>query len=212
MDLNKSETLKESSGKKHLDLGCGAEPRNPFHAPNLYGIDIAKRTNSDLNNIRFVSANLALDTIPFPDNYFDSVSAYDFLEHIPRLLHSDKETYFPFIRLMSEVYRVLKPGGTFYAITPLYPKESAFVDPTHVNFISKNTHKYFTEPHAWAEMYGFAGAFTVKRVKTVNFDYEVSPRQGLIRIIKWIVCILIPRSKQHIVWHFVASKPGVTDK
>jgi SAM-dependent methyltransferase len=212
MSFQSNETPQRDTGTKHLDLGCGASPRNPFHAKHIYAIDMAQRKDSDLNNIKFVSANLALDNIPFPDDYFDSVSAYDFLEHIPRLLHADQETFFPFIRLMSEVHRVLKPGGAFYAITPLYPKESAFVDPTHVNFISKDTYKYFTEPHVWAEMYGFTGTFSVKRVETVNFDYEVSPRQGLVRFIKWIICTLFPKSKQHIVWHFTAAKSGILNK
>ena len=47
---------------------------------------------------------------------------------------------------MNEIYRVLKPNGIFYGITPVYPKESVFVDPTHVNFITKNSFKYFVYP------------------------------------------------------------------
>lgn len=78
----------------HLDFGCGDKPRNPFNAQNVFGIDI--HTNLG-NNI--ASANLSVESIPFPDNNFDSVSAYDFIEHIPRNIHNfdTGKTHFPFI-------------------------------------------------------------------------------------------------------------------
>ena len=127
---------------KHLDLGCGANPRNTYNAENLYGIDILERHDSTLNNFTYKSANVILEKIPFEDNFFDSISAFDFIEHIPRLICIDGKIIFPFIDLMNEIYRVLKPNGIFYAITPVYPNESVFVDPTHVNFITKNSYKY----------------------------------------------------------------------
>lgn len=191
---------------RHLDLGCGAIPRNPFEAEEVFGLDVVNRTPDECSNIQFVTANLALQNIPFGDNHFDSVSAYDFLEHIPRLVSVDGTTELPFIRLMSEIHRVLKPGGHFYATTPCYPMESAFVDPTHVNFISKNTHKYFTSPHLWARMYGFRGDFEVIRVAKVNFDAEVNKKSKLKSLARLLLVTLNPKAKQHIVWHFRASK------
>lgn len=189
----------------HLDLGCGAIPRNPFNANAVVGLDIINRTSSE-SNVLFVTANLAIENIPFMDNHFDSVSAYDFLEHIPRLVSTDRNTDLAFVRLMSEVYRVLKPGGQFYATTPCYPMESAFVDPTHVNFISKNTHKYFTAPYLWARMYGFTGDFEVIRVQRVNFDLEVNKKTMLKSLLRYILVSLNRKAKQHIVWHFRATK------
>jgi len=90
--------------KKHLDLGCGSHPRNPYEADHLYGVDIRSGLGDNI-----ASANLAVQPIPFSDNYFSSVSAYDFLEHVPRLVLdvSSKTSIFPFIDLMNEVWRVL---------------------------------------------------------------------------------------------------------
>jgi SAM-dependent methyltransferase len=194
---------------KHLDLGCGGNPRNPFGADEIYGVDITERdfskTVRDLN-FEFRATNLVIDPIPFPDNYFDSVSAYDFIEHIPRVIYKDGLTILPFIQLMSEIFRVLKGGGEFFAVTPFYPKESAFMDPTHVNFITKNSHKYFVEPYTWAKMYGFDGNFLCLRCDVVNFESEVNGRHGARAVFSKVLETLLPRLRQHIVWRFRAIK------
>lgn len=191
---------------RHLDLGCGSNPRNPFNSNEIFGLDIVKRENLQEDSITFTIANLVFQNIPFPDNHFDSVSAYDFLEHIPRLIYLEGRTDLAFVRLMSEIHRVLKPCGQFYSTTPCYPMESAFVDPTHVNFISKNSHKYFTVPHLWARMYGYTGTFEVIRVKKVNFDAEVNKKNMLKSFIRYLLILIHPNAKQHIVWHFRATK------
>jgi SAM-dependent methyltransferase len=85
-----------------------------------------------------------LNPLPIPTSTFDSISAYDFLEHIPRFAVINNQGQFPFINFMNEVHKSLKPNGIFYAITPCYSREEAFVDPTHINFISRKTHAYFT--------------------------------------------------------------------
>ena len=133
-------SLHKQMTTKHLDLGCGPHPRNPYVADEIYGVDISP--SPELPKDRFVRANLALEPIPFTSNSFDSVSAFDFIEHIPRQIHSlDNHTSrLPFIELMNEVWRVLKPNGVFYALTPAYPNPSAFQDPTHVNIITESTH------------------------------------------------------------------------
>lgn len=191
---------------KHLDLGCGSTPRNPFGATELHGIDIGDRLANEVGNVLFTKANLILNPIPYQDNYFDSVSAYDFLEHIPQLICRDGNTELPFVRLMNEIYRVLNHNGVFYAVPPLFPKESAFVDPTHVNYISRDTYKYFVQPHHWASMYGFTGKFHCERAEVVNFAYETRKSTGLKKVICKLSHTLYPKLKQHIVWHFLTIK------
>ena len=190
---------------KHLDLGSGLNPRNPFLADDLYGVDIIDANNLKIN-FTYAKCNLSLNPLPFDDNYFDSVSAFDLFEHILRVQIVNEETIFPFVELISEVYRVLKPGGQLYAVTPVYPKESAFVDPTHVNFISKNTYKYFITPHNWAKLYGFKGSFVKKRVAIVNFEMEEKNFSFIKLIVLRIMNFIFPSRKQHIVWHFTAQK------
>ena len=137
-----------------LDLGCGASPRNPFNADEIYGIDVKP---SQIPNV--ICLDLALERTPYPDNAFTYVTAFDILEHIPRVLYLPSRSY-PFVNLMSEIWRVLAPGGLFLSFTPAVPKLDAFKDPTHVNFITETTFlEYFCEPLLSAGIYGFKGRF-----------------------------------------------------
>lgn len=141
---------------KTLDLGCGSRPKNPFNADELFGVDVRDNLEGTIR-----SADLVVEPIPFPDASFEYVTAFDFLEHIPRLVYAPQRRN-AFIELMNEVYRVLKPGGYFLSSTPAYPHAVAFRDPTHVNFITDETFPlYFDDVNRWASIYGFTGAFRV---------------------------------------------------
>lgn len=189
---------------KHLDIGCGANPRNPFHCDELYGVDIIEQQTNDFH---YQQCNVIFQPLPFADSTFDSVSAYDFLEHVPRTTTIDNQGVFPFIHVMNEAYRVLKPGGTFYAITPGYPRVEAFVDPTHVNFITQKTHTYFTAPKYKARMYGFNGKFQIeRRVKWIKLSQETQRSNALVRAIKNLLYTLLYKKKSHLLWQFSAIK------
>ena len=193
---------------RHLDIGCGAAPRNPFGATDLYGLDIRE----DLSDPRFkiMGADLFNAPIPFEDHFFDSVSAYDFIEHVPRAWMRHGETVFPFVELMNEVWRVLRDRGVFYASTPAYPHPAAFQDPTHVNIITRETHKYFTLPDLMGKMYGFAGAFEVVRVlPCVGGRNVYEPKnKGLLDRFRFQRREWRGRHS-HLVWELRAVKSGV---
>jgi SAM-dependent methyltransferase len=143
---------------RSLDIGCGLAPRNPFRAEEIYGIDIR---HSEDKRIR--AADLALEPIPFESNYFDFCSAFDFIEHIPRVIYAP-ERKFCFVDLMSEIFRVLKPGGKFLSFTPAFPAPAAWRDPTHVNIITTETFPlYFDKKNCFAKVYGFVGGFEIEK-------------------------------------------------
>ncbi len=189
---------------KHLDIGCGRKPRNPFNYDELYGIDIIAQSTDNFN---YTQSNVVLDPLPFNDSTFDSVSAYDFLEHIPRFAVINNRAQFPFINFMNEVYRVLKSDGIFYAITPCYPRAEVFVDPTHINFISRKTHTYFTTPNPGALVYGFNGKFDIIKVKRIKFSQGIDKNYSwIVKLIKNIVYTIYYTKKSHILWELKAVK------
>jgi SAM-dependent methyltransferase len=139
---------------KTLDLGCGPNPNNPFSANEVYGVDIIANLAGNI-----AAADLALEPIPFPSDHFEFVTAYQFIEHVPRVIYTPTRRN-SFVELMNEIHRVLKQDGIFLSVTPAYPHNAAFQDPTHVNIITEETfHFYFSEPTRWASIYGFTGHF-----------------------------------------------------
>jgi len=139
-----------------LDIGCGSEPRNPFGAAERFGIDVFENPEKGIRK-----ADLAIEPIPFGNATFDFVTAYDFLEHVPRLVYLP-ERRLPFIELMNDIWRVLKQEGIFFSCTPIYPFPPVFQDPTHVNFLTEETFPlYFDDKRRWGAMYGFTGSFRI---------------------------------------------------
>ncbi|MES2226299.1 MAG: class I SAM-dependent methyltransferase [Pseudomonadota bacterium] len=195
---------------RHLDLGCGPCPRNPYGRDEAHAVDLA--LPEDLDPQRFRRANLSVEPIPHPDSSFDSVSAFDFLEHIPRVLGTPdgRGTRLPFIDLMNDIHRVLKPGGRFYAVTPAYPRAQAFQDPTHVNFIGHGTWEYFCGANPGARLYGFVGGFEKLRNEWAMHPEAFAPDVEISlgrRFRRW----RLQRAGRlsHLLWEFACIKPVV---
>ena len=173
-----------------LDLGCGPNPQNPFQADQVFGVDIQTYENP---NIKI--ADLVVEKIPFEDNTFDYITGFDFLEHIPRVIYINGERRQPFIEVMSEVARVMKPGGETFFATPAYPHPEAFQDPQHTNVITEETIQYFAGYHLDLNHgYGFKGNFEV-----VQHVWANTP----IKIIGDSFYKIVPF---HLIWHLEVVK------
>lgn len=97
-----------------LDIGCGKMPYKEFIQQNSL---IEKYVGLDIESAKIYDVNIKPDftwdgiTMPFENNLFETAYATEVLEHCPK----------PEI-VMSEVNRILKPGGIFFFTVPfLWP-------------------------------------------------------------------------------------------
>lgn len=136
-----------------LDLGCGRGEYARFlmeEGFNVVSVDIEKAADGGLPNFAVADAV----RLPFKENHFDLVFAFDVIEHVP-----DAESAF------IELKRVLRDDGRILASVPndsiiprLYfkltsRKPPSRDDPTHVRF-----HNY----SKWRKL--FSKNFSVRRV------------------------------------------------
>ena len=206
-------SLKSMSFTKVLDLGSGSNPRNPFFSKLVVGVDLsAEAPFQPSQGIEYKQIGQK-GRLPFADESLDGVTAFDVIEHLPRQTeHGDDNL---FIGMMNEIYRTLKPGGVFLAVTPCYPSPAAFLDPTHVNIITPGTHKYFSdEVYARGLNYGFNGQFKtlaagwfpwanswIDDKKIFNGQSNVSLRNKFLRRgLNVVFFYLFPWTRTHFVW------------
>lgn len=197
----------------HVDLGSGNRIRNPFSSSKVTGSDYKLPVTKDFDTDFYVF-DLTKD-FPFKNNSISSFSAFDVIEHIPRWERiSNEKMRFPFISFMNEINRCLMPGGYFYAVTPAFPSAAAFQDPTHVNFITEETIKYFSEA-GWANNleYEYSGNFKIVHQSWVYSDcvfseFRIRPnsilvyyRTLLINLLKIIKNVHLSGNKPtHLLW------------
>ena len=128
-----------------VDLGCG------FRKQGNIGIDkTLEGTSADL------VCQLGFEPIPLDDESIDEVTCRDFLEHLPKAVYLERtgSLHYPIIQLMNEIWRILKPGGTFISWTPCFPKDEAHQDPTHLSVWTQNSMDYFCGKYPIAKTYG----------------------------------------------------------
>ena len=93
--------------------------KNIFNSDMVMGIDIR---DCNINNIK--RADLVVEPIPFYNNFFYYVTAFDFLEHIPRVLYAPKRMN-SFVNLIYRVLNCSEGSGLFYSKTPCFPFAAA---------------------------------------------------------------------------------------
>lgn len=94
-----------------LDIGCGSGTVCDFlshYFGAVHGVDIVDYRNEQLKvKSKFSAVDLNFEKLPYENNTFDVVSAFQVVEHLEN----------PFL-IMREVHRVLRPGGLFIFSVP----------------------------------------------------------------------------------------------
>lgn len=114
-----------------LLLGCGHRKDKQIYQEDkkewteLITLDINPKANPDIIH------DLNILPYPFEDNTFDEIHAYEVMEHIGK-----QGDYKFFFDQFSELWRILKPYGTFIFSCPSYKSTWAWGDPGHTRVIT----------------------------------------------------------------------------
>lgn len=116
---------------RELLVGCGNSrdkritlEGSPLEWKNLTTLDIDPDCKPD------VTHDLNVLPYPFDDGTFDEIHAYQVLEHCGR-----QGDYKFFFAQFYEFWRILKPGGLFCGMVPMWDSAWAWGDPSHTRVI-----------------------------------------------------------------------------
>ena len=113
-----------------LLLGCGHShfkrvwSNDDRDWKQLVALDMTREVNPD------VVADIASNCLPFKDDSFDEIHAYEVLEHMGQ--QGDWKFFFA---QFDELSRILKSGGRFYLTTPKMGSQWVWGDPGHTRYI-----------------------------------------------------------------------------
>jgi len=155
--------LPGSSGSRMLDIGCGwgrwmMAAANAGWTP--YGIDIKAEAAAAATRVlrahnrpgQAVAGDLT--SLPFPDSHFDLVFSYSVLQHVSRQRVS---------KCLTEVLRVLKPGGQCVIEFPVYP---GLTNWRHAKGSDENPDSWDVRYYDWRELHEVFGEFAGVRMKS----------------------------------------------
>lgn len=134
--------------KKKLNLGCGRDHRKGY-------------VNADSSYI--VCPDEIFDMtkgIPFPDRHFDEVLCNNSLTQI-----ADFED---FVRVMNEIWRVIKPTGEINIRVPYAMHECAWQDPADSRRFTPESFTYMEYGHRRYEQYGKTYGFKPFKVELLD--------------------------------------------
>jgi SAM-dependent methyltransferase len=121
-------TITDLTDKDVLDIGCGfgwfenfalEKGVKSITGTEITELDLATAKQNILNPKATFKVGDAI-SLPFLEQTFDTVVSWEVIEHIPK----NEE-----MNMFREVFRVLKPGGSFYLSTPHNSFFSKLFDP-----------------------------------------------------------------------------------
>jgi SAM-dependent methyltransferase len=93
---------------QRLEIGPGLRPRLPVAGTHF--LDLSPVVVGQLNELGGFARSGEITALPFEDESFDLVTAFDVIEHV----ENDQQVF-------NELTRVLKPGGRLIFSVPLHP-------------------------------------------------------------------------------------------
>ncbi len=116
-----------------LNLGCGTDIKQGYVNLDIIGregVDVVH----DLNRFPY----------PFSNDQFDEIYASHVIEHVDDVL-----------RVLEELYRILKNDGYLRIKVPYFSSFGAFQDPTHKHFFAEDTIRFYIAQNGYNRNFRF---------------------------------------------------------
>lgn len=117
---------------KELLIGCGSRTEKDVVIDSKEHFENVVRLDHNADHNPDVVWDLRKHPLPFPDEEFDEIHAYEVLEHL-----ANQGDYEFFFREFTEYWRILKPKGKLFASVPI--GVWAWGDPSHRRIIQPET-------------------------------------------------------------------------
>lgn len=105
------------------------------------------RLDIDVDCAPDVVWDLNIRPLPFKDEEFDEIHAYEVLEHV-----GTQGNWKGFFEEFSEYARILKPGGFIVGTVPLWSGQWAWGDPGHTRVLTQGTFAFLSQAQYEAQV------------------------------------------------------------
>lgn len=147
---------------KELLMGCGSRTNKDLSISGKEKFENVVRLDCNDSHKPDIVWDLRVHPLPFFDNEFDEIHAYDVLEHLA--YQGDYEFFFS---EFSEYWRILKNGGHMFVTVPKEGTEWAWGDPSHKRIITLNNLAFLSQK--FYEQVGRTKASDFRNIYKVDF-------------------------------------------
>lgn len=155
-----------------LLIGCGQRrakkiaPNQNWEWTSLVTLDINPAHEPD------VVWDLEKLPLPFEDESFDEIHAYEVLEHTGR-----QGDYRFFFAQWADFWRLLRPGGWFCGSVPLPTSEWAWGDPSHTRLVTKDQFTFLDQTE-YTRQVGKTAMSDFRWLYEADFSLEMAAERG----------------------------------